>query len=253
MSRSGGRGPPNTLPDHKSHKSAVVLVPKGWGYSASTSDGSHPEISKLLDWIQDVRSSHDRHIRRWPMPHITLLYPFAHPRDNALVYEQVIRDLREACRTYPASGEERISISSGKDGFGYFLHSKKSSTVYLKPQQKSWLVDLMQHILSFSALLSDYDEQIREGGRLPKDSVGDDEDVLRQIIERHFSPHLSLGQWQGRAAAESAIHGLMATFPGPIQWDVRELCILQRDGFKDPFRVVDTISIGAADSDAGSD
>jgi len=226
MSRSRVGGS-NTLPDHKSYKSAVVLIPKGWRQSESNLEIGNDTVNTfhLLDWIHKVRSVHDRHIHRWPMPHIMILYPFVHPQENAQVYGKT------------------LSLGSGEDAFGYFVHSNKSATVYLRPEGSSWLGDLMRHILMSDPKLRPYDEQIREGGRLPKEDTGDGDEALCGAIERHFKPHLSLGQWQGRIAAVNAISDIAKSFPGPIEWETKELCVLHRNGFKDPFRIVETIPI----------
>ncbi|KZT25584.1 hypothetical protein NEOLEDRAFT_1169457 [Neolentinus lepideus HHB14362 ss-1] len=243
MSRSRVGGS-NALPDHKSYKSAVVLIPRGWRKLESNLGNDTVNTFQLLDWIHKVRSVHDRHIHRWPMPHITILYPFVHPQENAQVYGETMEKLRNACRSYRMTGDElTVSLGSGEDALGYFLHSSKSATVYLRPEGSSWLGDLMRHILMSDPKLRPYDEQIREGVRLPKEDSGDGDEALCGAIERHFKPHLSLGQWQGRVAAVNAIPDLAKSFPGPMEWETKELCILHRNGFKDPFQVVETIPI----------
>lgn len=200
-------------------------------------------MEPLLNWIHKVRRGHDRHIDRWPMPHITLLYPFVHPRENADVYDTVRERLREACASFSGG---QLSFGAGQDAFGYFAHSRKSATVYLKPQAAhSWLGRLLAHVLTSSQELRDNDEQAREGGRLPAPQL-DSAGGLQLAVEEHFTPHLSLGQWPGKGAAEKAVASLAASFPGPIAWQVKDLCLLQRDVFRDPFRVAQRIPIGGA-------
>ncbi|EPQ51592.1 hypothetical protein GLOTRDRAFT_132961 [Gloeophyllum trabeum ATCC 11539] len=214
-------------------------------------------MEPLLNWIHKVRRGHDRHIDRWPMPHITLLYPFVHPRENADVYDTVRERVREACASFSgASGQ--LSFGAGQDAFGYFAHSRKSATVYLKPQAAhSWLGRLLAHVLASSQELRDYDEQAREGGRLPAPRAvtctaggylhrGRLPAPRALAVEEHFTPHLSLGQWPGKGAAEKAVASLAESFPGPVAWQVKDLCLLQRDGFRDPFRVAQRIPIGGA-------
>ncbi|KDQ58285.1 hypothetical protein JAAARDRAFT_58004 [Jaapia argillacea MUCL 33604] len=278
-----------TLPPNKSHKSAVVLIPPGWFVPSSntqqsspigdTSDGSFEMTSS----IQNIRSIHDRHFHRWPMPHITLLYPFVHPKENVSSsddYAKIVETLRDACQNFEFEGGERslwlggqTNAENASDGgfgfggespFGQFRHSKKSWTLFLRPLPATppgpprpdlssapasvpWLNSLMASLLS-QPLLREYDEQVREGGRLPREEDVSDAALelpkLQKRVEERFQPHLSLGQWSGEQHAKGFLPTLNTTFSSSHRWDVSEVCISQRDGFEDPFRVVQRIPLG---------
>ncbi|KIZ01024.1 hypothetical protein MNEG_6939 [Monoraphidium neglectum] len=62
-----------------------------------------------------------------------------------------------------------------------------------------------------------------------------------------FSPHLSLGQWRGAAAAEAAAGRLAAAWPaGGVSFTVDEVFLISRRGFDSPFAFRWAVPLGGA-------
>jgi len=212
------RAPPQSLPSYLSYKSALVLLPPA---------SVQPPIEKL-------REQHDRNFDRWP-PHINLIYPFLNQpsKSRQVITERVknaLRDIKPFC----------LQINSTS----HFLHSKSSATVWLKPRDRDsddQGAALCPTLLLLQAKLQEEFQECKADLRL-------------------FNPHLSIGQARGEKAAgalEAETEKTMACFvadgavdqllPWSLNWDVDRVCVIEREGFKDRFRVVEEVLLVGQD------
>lgn len=160
--------------------------------------------------IQAIRHQYDRHSTRWVMPHITLLYPFR-PRDEfAMVGERF---------TLSCAGVAPFVIELAE--FRFFHHGHNRYTLWLAPEPKEAVVRLQAAL-----------------GRVVPDCA----DVTQYATG--FTPHLSVGQVQGKAALEQLRAALQASWQ-PISFTVSAVSLLWRDAQPDDvFRVVQTVQLG---------
>jgi RNA 2',3'-cyclic 3'-phosphodiesterase len=160
--------------------------------------------------IQTIRQIHDRHVKRW-MPHITLLYPFR-PRHQ---FDQLAERFAAACEAIAPFQVEFAEMRS-------FRHRHDNFTLWLAPEPKEALVRLQ-------ALLGSV--------------VPDCDDVVRH---RHgFTPHLSVGQVQGKRQLLALQQALQASWQ-PIVFTAREISLIWRgEPPDDVFRVGQTVRLGA--------
>jgi 2'-5' RNA ligase len=160
----------------RTHKTAAVLTPP------------------IEHWppIQQIRTTHDRHTRRW-MPHITLIYPFV-PRASltllAIAFQQRLRD------------HVPFEITLGR--FDTFHHGRERFTLYLAPEPAEPLVHLQD---ALQTIVPDLDEVRRH--------------------EAGFTPHLSVGQVTGRARLHQLLQTLRASWT-PLTFTVREVSLIAR-------------------------
>ena len=159
---------------NKTHTTAVVLIP--------------PEA--VQPPIQAIRQIHDRNFKRW-MPHITLLYPFAEPRD----FTEITSALAKA-----AQQVSLFSIELAR--FDAFQH-RKSCTMFLVPEPVDEIVRLHTILLQH---LPDYDDTARFAGG--------------------FHPHLSVGQFQSRSLRTEQ-QRLQEAWQ-PIQCDMAAISLIYR-------------------------
>ncbi len=176
----------------KSHRSAVVLIPEStvWGP------------------IQQIRRSHDRHVRRW-MPHVTLMYPFLEgiPRETAL------ERLSTACQSLAP-----FDVSLNR--LERFRH-RSSNTIWLKPEPTEALRRLHDSVWSACP----------ECDEVRKHSDG-------------FTPHLSIGQVKGEAACLSLLETLQNSW-SPITFRADRISVIARkDPPDDVFRSLWEIGLG---------
>jgi 2'-5' RNA ligase len=178
----------------KTHHTAVVLMPP----------------ADVWPPLQAIRQRHDRHARRWVMPHITLLYPFR-PRDE---FPAVAEQLAVVCwrlAPFPLLLRE----------WRYFDHGRGSYTLWLVPEP-------MAAVQRLQAALQDV--------------VPDCDDVCR--YPRGFTPHLSLAQAQGQAMRQRLQDMLQATWQ-PLSFMVEAIQLIWRQPpADDVFRVDRTIRLG---------
>lgn len=113
--------------------------------------------------IQEIREKYDRNIQRW-MPHITLLYPFR-PEAEYLTLE---KEFLEICKNI---NPFEINLKE----FKYFNHGKQRYTLWLNPEPVVSIKNLQKTILEI---------------------VPDCNNVNK--YKHGFSPHLSVGQIQGK-------------------------------------------------------
>jgi 2'-5' RNA ligase len=143
--------------------------------------------------IQKIREKYDRQIHRW-MPHITLLYPFR-PENN---YNLIENDFLKICESFEAF---HVKLKQ----FNFFNHGKQKYTLWLVPEPKEILIELQKSILKL---------------------VPDCNDVNK--YKNGFTPHLSVGQIQGRKNLEETINVLQNDWR-PINFQVQEINFISRE------------------------
>lgn len=161
--------------------------------------------------IQAIRREHDRHLRRW-MPHITLLYPFR----PLAQFADLVLPLVEACQMV-----EPFAVTLAE--FRHFDHGSNSHTLWLAPEPKQTLIDLQTALWR---AVPDYDETRRFSGG--------------------FTPHLSVGQWQGEV--QKMLQSLQSGWT-PLHFQAVEVSLIWRDDPPDDvFRVWRSIRLGRTTS-----
>ena len=159
--------------------------------------------------IQQIREKEDKAYQRW-MPHINLIYPFIEIEK----YPDIISKLKTELENFP-------SFNIILDRFDYFSHSKKSKTLFLKPDPNSIII-LRNLYQKLKALLS-----------LKDDS-----------LEREFEPHLTLGQYSSDQQVQAKIKEFEKSWQ-PIRFTVNNLDIITRTEHT-PFQLIDQISLKAS-------
>lgn len=161
--------------------------------------------------IQAIRQQHDRNVRRW-MPHITLLYPFA-PR---AAFAEVTPLLQAAC-----AAAEPFAVTLAR--FAAFTHGRRGATLYLVPEPAEPLAALQARLWH---ALPAYDDTRRHANG--------------------FTPHLSVGQAPGGAAAQALRESLAASWV-PLTFTADAVQLIWRgDPPEDAFRVADSFRLGSA-------
>jgi 2'-5' RNA ligase len=192
-----------------------------------------PPVS-LWPAIQALRERHDKSYLRWP-PHINLAYPFVEPER-----------IPEAVELLRASLGETMPFRLTLDKVSFFVHSKKSSTLWLGTEDETGLQEAQSRVQAAIPVCND---------------------LRDKTPDACFHPHLSVGQFGAeghvrRAASAVASGGADAldalrrgestavsdwVGESKLSWVVDRLFVLQRDGFADPFRVVATIPLGGGE------
>jgi len=167
----------------------------------------------VCEAIQAIRRRYDRQFRRW-MPHVTLIYPFR-PRE---AFDEVASLLRVACA-------EMDTFEATLADFRFFEHGPASCTLWLVPEPA-------ERFCALHRILSN---------------------AMREITEppgrTTFTPHLSVGQAPGRAAAMELVERLRMEWR-PVRFAVSDVCLIWRnDPPDDVFRVGRRVPLpGAPDS-----
>lgn len=179
----------------KTHKTAAVIIP--------------PRV--VWEPIQQIRSEHDRKIRRW-MPHITLVYPFCEPTQ----FQSIAVETADQCREIAPF---EVTLTT----FNTFSHGKGHFTVWLPPEPDDSIRGV--HAAVWTAV--SYDEE------------------YEPPIER-FTPHLSVGQVRGRKRRQTLLEELSGGWQ-PMSFRVSEMHFVVRDDPPDDvFRVACAVCLGDA-------
>jgi 2'-5' RNA ligase len=161
--------------------------------------------------IQAIRRVYDDKIRRW-MPHVTLIYPFL-PRQT---FDAVAPFIVQAC-------QDISPFPLTLESFRFFDHGRGHYTLWLAPEPLDELVrlqDAIQHILS--------------------EKYGD----LGDHSEHGFTPHLSIGQVEGRERLDELLERLPAQWR-PLTFTANQLSLIWRgDPPDDIFQVDRVIHLG---------
>ncbi|KAH3760035.1 Endonuclease/exonuclease/phosphatase family protein [Pelomyxa schiedti] len=157
--------------------------------------------------IQQIRQKHDKAYSRW-MPHINMLYPFV--PDAA--FDAAVGRIQKA-----VSHLQPFTVTFQEQSF--FEHGPSSCTLFANPTTNppEALQTLEKALVEAFPLCTDL--STREGG---------------------FHPHLTLGQWRGKAATEA----FMRTSKwSPITFTVSEIHFISRTAAT-PFSIKKTVRLG---------
>jgi hypothetical protein len=205
------------LPAHLSYKSALVLLPP----------------FSIAAPIEAVRRAHDKQFYRWPA-HINLLYPFvsspSEPGEpgegsNPILKHDIRVRIERAVRNIQPF---RISLSA--DPPGIFHHSQKSKTVWLPPTThyvQDLHVALQAELLDVNADRRPFEPHLSVGQARTQNGA----DKLSAEIKNSVSDFLSRTGWREGA-------------PIALDWYVDKVCVIERKGYRDRFRVIGTIELG---------
>jgi len=158
--------------------------------------------------IQEIRKIHDKAYKRW-MPHINMLYPFV----NGEHFEAVVDNIRQAISSITPF---KVSFKN----FNYFNHG----AVWLQPQTEN------NNVVTLQSLLERAFPYCND---------------LSKKSENGFTPHLSVGQWPKKDLKTASVT-LQKGWKDPIEFTVNEICMISREGFEDPFRVVYRVPLGGS-------
>lgn len=123
--------------------------------------------------IQAIRRRHDRHLHRW-MPHITLLYPFL-PKPQ---FDDAEKRLRKALKTIKP-------FHVNLERFDCFHHGRGRYTIWLAPEPCASMIELQAAL---------------------QQAIPECDNVSR--YEKGFTPHLSVGQVNGKKRLEKTLGSL---------------------------------------------
>ncbi|MEW6735622.1 MAG: 2'-5' RNA ligase family protein [Acidobacteriota bacterium] len=159
--------------------------------------------SDLWPAIQMIRSQHDRHFHRW-MPHITLIYPFRHRNEFGMLAGR----LSQACA---AIAPFELTLAN----FKFFHHRKQNYTIWLAPEPADALIGLQTALWQV---------------------VPDCDEVRRN--EEGFTPHLSVGQVEGRESQTKLIKELQNSWQA-VKFPVVEVSLIWRNDPPDDIFCID--------------
>jgi len=160
-----------------------------------------------LEPIQSIRKKYDRHIQRW-MPHVNLFYPFR----SKIEYDSLEERFSEFC-----SKIEPMEIKLLK--FKSFNHGHEHYTVWLEPEPTNFLINLQLKLLSMVPDCNDVNKH--KGG---------------------FTPHLSVGQVNGRDALQNLLRSLQSNWGG-LKFILHEIFFISRENsIQSEFKIERTIA-----------
>ena len=135
-----------------------------------------------------------------------------------------------------------FSIRLGE--FEKFQHSKKSRTIYLDPE----VVVATTTSRSADGTLDGSREALNNDilQTLHTHLVSAFPDCTDQYRDGTYTPHLSVGQFGGAQNADRWLRKLQDGWAAEevvIEFDVGELCVIEREGFDDPFKVTGRVPL----------
>ncbi|MFX1276622.1 MAG: 2'-5' RNA ligase family protein [Promethearchaeota archaeon] len=158
--------------------------------------------------IQVIRKKYDRQINRW-MPHINLLYPFR-PKSEFISLESTFS---ETC-TIIEPFELQLN------NFKFFHHHHEHYTIWLEPEPISSLKEFQLELLKIVPDCNDVNKH--QGG---------------------FTPHLSVGQVNGRDTMISLMRELQTSWSS-TKFELKKIFFISRKNEKkSKFQVEKTISL----------
>eukprot|EP00439_Symbiodinium_sp_Y106_P022281 s663_g2.t1 len=190
----------------KSVKSALVVMPP----------------VQIWDPIQQIRRGRDKGFFRW-MPHINMLYPFL--EDSGGEFAAAVARAREALNDV-----EPFTLQLQQ--FHFFEHSRRSCTVWLRPQEGDDATD------EDSPALHAVHERLL--GAFPSCTDLSD-DPSRDIGK--FVPHLSVGGWRGATEAAAAVEIFQKTWSS-LSFPVSSVYLISRRSYNEPFQVRWAVPLG---------
>ena len=215
------------IPAHLSHTSALVLLPP----------------SSIAAPIEGVRRAYDRNFERWPA-HINLLYPFlSEPSQSSRQGDESRLLLKSDIRARIVRAVKDIQpfqITLNADPPGVFDHLHDNKTVWLGPTTQN--VQQLQ-----AALQMEFSEAYADRRPFtPHLSVGQAKgqvlvDKLKTIIRKRVFEHTLLSKG---ILEHSECSSLEEAKPIALDWHVDQVCVIERFGKKDRFKVVEIINLG---------
>jgi 2'-5' RNA ligase len=205
----------NQLQRRLSHQAALVLLPS----------------SDIVGPIDAVRRVHDKQFHRWPA-HINLLFPFISSASKPSEQEGPVAVLNQDIHLRIQRVTRNIQpfrISLNAESPGVFHHTQKSKTV--------WLGSTSQSVKELQAALQAEFLDVRAD-------------------RRPFTPHLSVGQARNQdgvdklsADVKKSVSDFLSNSgnedaPLTLEWLVDRVCVIERNGHKDRFRVIKDIELG---------
>lgn len=235
---------PPVLPSHKSYTSALILA--------------LPPSSPLYQHVQAIRAQRDRHLSRWPMPHITLLYPFApYGTTHWVKAMEAVREVLARNTTFQiALGVGSVDVietdspqsvsadPADSSALGVFQHSWRSSTIFLRPSPESAVQSLVHALLGHPELVTYHDTLLHDSEPLAFEDAAGGIPTMGQV-ERAFRPHISLGKWGGSADADRGVKWCQSLIAGVghTQWDIDRVAAVRREGYEGEFQVMEDVSL----------
>lgn len=130
-----------SLPEHLSHKAALILLPP----------------ASIQPPIQQLRRKHDRNFRRWP-PHTNLIYPFLTSPSNRM--DEIRLRITSA---FEKLGQEMrpFSIPLRLNHASRFQHSKGKATIYLTSSDQDQIQKVKELQASLRSEFSECDADDR--------------------------------------------------------------------------------------------
>eukprot|EP00727_Mastigamoeba_balamuthi_P012862 m51a1_g8199 putative nudix family protein (1026) ;mRNA; r:16948-20779 len=162
--------------------------------------------------IQEVRQAHDRAFARW-MPHVNVVWPFVdRGRWEHTDAVQRLRDVAARVAPFRVALREVCSFAHTAD-----------SVLWLRPE-----CEPEGRLHELQRLLADEFPELAPGEpNAPREP---------------YIPHLTLGQWPKRGAAE-AVRAMNAKWRS-VEWQAEAIQLICRDSDHEPFHVEHSIALG---------
>ena len=148
--------------------------------------------AEIWEPIQKIRREHDKQVKRW-MPHVTLLYPFF-PKTK----------FTEAAGRLAPVGWNIAPFEVTLGSLDAFQHGKGSFTLWLRPEPSQAIAELQTKLWQVVPAYSE--TRSFSGG---------------------FTPHLSVGQVQGRGAKTALLKRLQRDWE-PLSFKVDAVSLISR-------------------------
>ncbi len=179
---------------------------------------------------------HDKAYKRW-MPHINMIYPFKADINDGQVFTDAAHTIQERLADIPP-----FKVAFSKQAFNNFSH-RKNCTLWLKPLQvdEDAVVDTTEGAAAAAAeTLPSHPTVMKIQQRLVE--MFPEYTDQSRIRDTGFQPHLSLGQFKPKV-----IQNVTANFQASwtdIEFEVKEIYIISRANFDDPFHIRHTVPLG---------
>jgi len=197
--------------------------------------------------IQEIRSARDKSYLRWP-PHVNLLYPFVVDDGDDGKFAAAAAMAADALRG-------ATPFACAFDAFAFFEHNEHSATVWMHPSSRP-----------MSGRGGASSDEAKQPGT-PEDPPVCADVVRAQLLletafpfahdqssktpgaPKHFTPHMSVGQWPAAAAAATAAAAFERDFRDapPIEFDVDAVYFISRKGPDAPFEFRARVPLGGGD------
>ena len=189
------------------------------------------------------------------MPHVNMTFPFLPDRDEGQEFKDAARDLTEA---FKVISPFRVILT--KDSFSFFRH-KKFSTMWLNPipattsrEATGTTAEAMSCGATSNEATGTTAEAASPGAtdkpRHP--TIMKMQGVIQQVYpdcddqstksDVGFTPHMSLGQFPHKTLQQKLEE--FQTGWQDVEFDVKEVYLISRKDFDDPFHIRETVPLG---------